>query len=193
MWAAAALGFALGISLAAPPGPMNALIAQHAARHGWRTGIQVGVAAPVADTVYLVVFAAGVAPWLEDHRGLLRVAALAGAVLMAWFAWQAWRGDEDEVAPRTGFAKAFAAAMTNPYQIAWWLTVGAVMAADQGWPWVAGFLLGIFGWVVAFSLLVAAGARRWAWFTPTVRVVATVVLAGFAVLMALYAAGVALL
>ena len=186
------VGLVLGLSLAAPPGPMNALIAQESARGGWIHGVRIGVAAPIVDTFFLILFALGVAPLLAGQNGILRLLAGMGAVLMAWFSYQAWTV-KAATPPAAGFAKAFVLAITNPYQVTWWLTVGIVTANDLGPAWVVGFMLGIFGWVVIFSGLVAKGARKWAWFTGTVAIASAVLLALFAIVMAGYALGFSLL
>lgn len=179
-----ALGFGLGLSLAAPPGPMNALIAREASRHGAAAGIRMGIAAPVADTVYLVVLLAG-AELLVPSGSALQAVAWIGAAIIASFAYSTWfpapPGESGPVPTR--FGAAFAAAMTNPYQIAWWFTGGFLFLQSQGWIGIIGLMLGIFGWVLAFSWLMAHGARRWRWFEPTVRIASAAVLSLFTLVL----------
>lgn len=180
--AAAALGVALGLSLAAPPGPMNAIIARQSSRHGIAAGIRVGLGAPVADLLFLVALVFGAAPLLAGE-GLLRGAAAAGAALMFFFAYTAWfpgTPAADAYAARgarpASFAAGFVTALTNPYQIAWWLSGGYVFLQAQG-PWgIVGLAVGIFAWVVVFAWLVAHGARRWSWFDGAVRVASALLL-----------------
>ncbi len=182
---AVALGIGLGISLAAPPGPMNALIAREASRHGAGHGVRIGLGAPVADVVYLAALWFGLRSVLDDPT-VLRTAAAAGAGLMTYFAYTTWFSGpaaEDGPMPRASFLSGFAAAMTNPYQIAWWLSGGFVFLQAQGTPGIAGLMVGIFGWVVVFSWLVAHGANRWAWFPGLVRRLSGGLLALFAVLL----------
>lgn len=176
-----ALGFGLGLSLAAPPGPMNALIAREASRHGAPAGIRMGIAAPVADTVYLAVLMVGAGLLVPSGAALQNVAWF-GAAIMAVLAYGTWfPAPMAEGGPvPTRFVAAFAAAMTNPYQIAWWLTGGFLFLQSQGWWGIAGLMLGIFGWVVVFSWLMAHGARRWTWFEPTIRIASAIVLSLFA-------------
>ena len=187
---AVVLGFGLGLSLAAPPGPMNALIAREASRHGAPAGIRMGIAAPVADTVYLAILLIG-AEVLVPSGAALQGVAWMGAAIMTIFAYGTWFPEAPGAAGPvpTRFGAAFAAAMTNPYQIAWWLTGGFLFLQTQGWWGITGLMLGIFGWVVAFSWLMAHGARRWAWFEPTVRTLSAAVLSLFAVILAGVAMG----
>ena len=190
MWVALAFGFTLGLSLAAPPGPMNALIARESAHRGWGAGLRIGLGAPVADVLWLAVMYFGLGR-IFDAPGLLRGAAAVGALIMAYFAYDTYRARHPEAAdwPAT-FTAGFAAALTNPYQAAWWLSGGFVFVQSQGLAGVPGFLLGIFGWVVLFAWLVAHGAGRWHWFAPVVRLASAALLAVFSVLLAGVAFGV---
>ncbi len=178
------LGVGLGISLAAPPGPMNALIARESSRHGAAHGIRIGLGAPVADVVYLAALWFGVREIL-DGSSWIRAAAAVGAAFMTMFAYQTWFGQSsaEGPGPKASFLSGFAAAMTNPYQIAWWLSGGFVFLQAQGLWGIAGLLVGIFGWVLLFAWLVAHGAQRWRWFGGAIRVLSTVLLASFAVLL----------
>lgn len=185
------LGLGLGLSLAAPPGPMNALIAREASRHGAPAGMKMGMAAPVADVLFLAILLVG-AQFIIPSGDALRVVAAVGALVLAYFAVDTWRAkqtaEEGDLKPMP-FGAAFVAAITNPYQVAWWLTGGFVFLQAQGLWGIGGLLVGIFGWVVAFSWLMAHGARRWAWFTPTVRIASTLLLAVFAGMLLAVAAG----
>ncbi len=189
---ALAAGVGLGLSLAAPPGALNALIAREAGRHGFLPAVKTGLGAPVADTLFLLVLVLGLDRVLEVP-GLVRVAAAAGALLMAYFAVTTWRSADEAPEgslPRATFTAAFAMALTNPYQIGWWVSGGYVFLQQQGLWGMAGLLVGIFGWVVGFSWLIAHGAQRWGWFKPVVRVGSAVLLGGFSILLVLVAAGV---
>ena len=182
-----AVGLLLGLSLAAPPGPMNALIAREASHHGARHAFRVGVAAPIADLLYLGLLLAGlefilVEPWLP------RVAAGLGSLVMAAFAWGTVRPRTPGEVPRATFLQAFAMAAANPFQLTWWLTAGFAFLSDEGLAGVAGFTLAIFGWVAAFSWLCAKGAGRWPWFEPAVAVMSADLLLGFAMMFVAKAA-----
>ena len=76
----------IGLSLGAPPGPVNAIIASHTVTRSWRAGFLVGVGATTADTIFLVVAflartaVAGIEPYVP-------FIALLGAGVMVYFAW----------------------------------------------------------------------------------------------------------
>lgn len=186
------VGLGLGLSLAAPPGAMNALIARESSRHDAWHGIRVGLGAPVADVVWLLVLWFGLGRFLDGPL-LVRVLAAAGALLMAYFSFTTFRDGQErpqEMQRKATFTAGFAMAITNPYQAAWWFSGGFVFLQDQGGWGVLGLIVGIFAWVVCFAWLVAHGAQRWKWFTPTIRVASGTLLALFAVLLGLVAAGV---
>lgn len=163
---------------------MNALIAREASRHGAGHGIRIGMGAPVADVVYLAALWFGLRGVLDDPT-VLRVAAAAGAGIMAFFAYGTWfpGPPKDGPAGRSTFLSGFVAAMTNPYQIAWWLSGGFVFLQAQGAWGIGGLLVGIFGWVVVFSWLVAHGAQRWSWFPAAVRILSAGLLSLFSILL----------
>lgn len=181
------LGFGLGASLAAPPGPVNALIAREASRHGMAGGVRAGIPAPIVDTCYMalvlvglprVVHLAAAGPWLAG----------VGAILMAYLAWDTAR-HRDGVRELPGPWAVWAVTLTNPFQYAWWLAAGTTFLGAQGAWGVAGFLTAIFGWVFAFSFLVSRGAQRWDWFTPLLEVVSADLLFAFSLQLAVVAAG----
>jgi threonine/homoserine/homoserine lactone efflux protein len=180
-------GLALGLSLAGPPGPVNALIAREATRHGWWAGLRAGLAAPLLDTLYMVVVLLGVAR-LVDLQAVGPFLAAAGAAMMAFLAWSTVRM-RDAPAPPVSIAAAVVVTATNPFQYAWWLSAGLAFMTRQGAWGIAGFLMAIFGWVLVFSLLVARGASRWPWFAPVVTLASADLLFGFALQLAAVAAG----
>lgn len=181
-WALLA-GFLLGVSLAAPPGPMNALIAKEASQRGFGSGVRIGMGAPVADVIYLVALIWGLSGVLENPSWI-RIAAALGALLMLYFAYGTWTGAEPDPAKRPkSFWAGLLAAMTNPYQIAWWLSGGFVFLQSQGLLGIVGLLVGIFSWVLLFSWLVAHGANRWSWFKPTIRIGSACLLLFFGIVL----------
>ena len=53
-------GAVFGLALAAPPGPMNAVIAEESVVHGWSAGFRAGLGAMSADAVFFVLALLGV-------------------------------------------------------------------------------------------------------------------------------------
>ncbi|QLG50788.1 LysE family translocator [Natrinema halophilum] len=124
-------GVIFGLALAAPPGPMNAIIAEESVVRGWRAGFRSGLGAMLADAIFFVLTLVGIVAVI-DRAPIVRPALyLTGGCLMLFFAV----GAIDEARSATsftdggrvatsGFRKTFALSLTNPYQIGFWLTVG---------------------------------------------------------------------
>jgi threonine/homoserine/homoserine lactone efflux protein len=160
-------GGILGLSLAAPPGPMNAVIAEESVNRGWRAGFSAGLGAMSADALFFVLAAAGVVAFIRDAPTLRGVMVGIGGLLMFYFAYNAVQGTQDfspgDGSDTAGFGKAFALAVTNPYQITWWLTAGVglldpgtihafgySLLAANGLLTIVGFFTGITLWIIAF-------------------------------------------
>jgi len=167
---------------------MNAIIAGEAVRSGWRRAVRVGLAAPVVDTLFLLLVAGGLPRLLPVER-IERPAAAFGAVLLAWFAIAAARADPLRPDMRWhSFWGVFVLSATNPYQLAWWASGGVALLARIGWQGALAFLVAIYAWVLAFAAAMARGAQKWAWFQPLVQVVSADALLAYALRLAVRAA-----
>ncbi|MFB6194910.1 MAG: LysE family translocator [Haloplanus sp.] len=205
-----------GLALAAPPGPMNAVIAAESVNNGLLAGVRAGLGAMSADAVFFVCSLLGVVTVVERVPTLRTVMVGVGGLLMLYFAYGAvaeTRGGPaavpaDAPASRatTGFRKAFLLALTNPYQILFWLTIGVglldpgrldvlshtpyvgaglagLLVVRTGSPaLLVGFFLGIGLWIVGFPLALRAAERRVAAFEPLVAGISALVLGGFGLL-----------
>ncbi len=83
--------FLIGLSIAAPVGPIGLLTIQRSLQLGPRAGLATGLGAALADALYGAVGAYGVTgliTWLDRLRPVLVVGG--GAVLL-WLAWGIWR------------------------------------------------------------------------------------------------------
>ena len=201
-------GVALGLSLAAPPGPMNAIIAEESVLRGWRAGFRAGLGAMSADACFFVLALAGVVTVVRDAT-VVRGALLGlGGLLMLYFAYgaaadanEAFGGEASASETVTdggasgedskGFRKAFVLALTNPYQIIWWLTAGVGLldpgtftidalgglAVSTGSPIiVVGFFGGIAVWITGFPGALVTAGRRVDSFAPIVAGLSALVL-----------------
>src|SRR6056297_996410 len=225
-------GVALGLSLAAPPGPMNAIIAEESVLRGWGSGFRAGLGALSADACFFVLALLGVVTVVRDVPVVQQALFAFGGLLMLYFAYgtatdanAAFGGDarsndeksDDESGTRTdedaageraetatdgarssetdeskGFRKAFVLALTNPYQILWWLTAG-VGLLDPGTfalDWLGGLtvstgspviVVGFFGgialWITGFPAALVTVGRRVDAFAPVVAYLSAAVLA----------------
>jgi threonine/homoserine/homoserine lactone efflux protein len=223
-----AAGAVFGLALAAPPGPMNAVIAEESVLRGWLAGFKAGLGAGVADLAFFVLAALGVVGFVQQYPTVQGVLFGVGGLLMLYFAYGATMGARSTFAPEsidpaegtatdpevheaTGFQRAFVLALTNPYQILFWLTVG-VGLLDPGsldvlamTPYVGealagtlvvqtgsatlvvGFFGGILLWLLCFPAALVSAGRRVESFAPAVAAVSAVVLGGFGVVYQLEA------
>ena len=206
-----AAGMVFGLALAAPPGPMNAIIAEESVVGGWPAGFRAGLGAMLADFMFFLLALAGVVAVVEQFPTLRGGMVMTGGLLMLYFAYGALQnteatltGEADTEAGR-GFQKALVLALTNPYQILFWLTVGValldpgrvdvlaftpyvgdalagLLVVETGSPTLlAGLFGGIVFWIVGFPAALVAGRRRVDAFAPLVAGGSALVLAGFGV------------
>jgi threonine/homoserine/homoserine lactone efflux protein len=185
------LGMALGFTLVIPPGPMNALIAVRSVR-SFRAGVATGFGAMIADvilgTLVYVLHA------VVDLTTVVRWVELGGAVIMAFFAYRVLAQEARPVPPPLAadvrvFSEALTVGVTNPFQVIWWLTVGLAFAYLGGALLLLGLFLAIAVWIVAFPLALHESARRFERVPRGVTIGSGILLAGFAVYVALLAAG----
>ncbi|KZN23829.1 lysine transporter LysE [Haladaptatus sp. R4] len=193
-------GVVLGLSLAAPPGPMNAVIAEESVLRGWRSGFFAGLGAMTADACFFVLALAGVVTVVREAPLVRGLMVGVGGVLMLYFAYGAAKDatstfttdsvDEDA----RGFRKAFALAITNPFQIIWWLTAGVglldpgqfdvlsglpgQLTVSTGGPIIiVGFFLGIACWITGFPAALSAAEKRIDSLAPAVAYISAGILA----------------
>lgn len=230
-------GAAFGLALAAPPGPMNAVIAEESVLRGWVAGLKAGLGAGLADFVFFLLALAGVVSVVQQYPTLQGVLFGVGGLLMLYFAYGAANSvratfapssvggdaagtdgevgaDADatgdtgapvELGESTGFRRAFVLALTNPYQILFWLTVGVglldpgqldvlavvpyvgealtgVFVVETGSP---ALIVGLFGgialWLACFPAALVQAGRRVDSFAPAVAALSALVLGGFGV------------
>lgn len=208
------VGLLFGLALAAPPGPMNAIIAEESVLRGWRAGFVTGIGAMLADVLFFVLVFLGVATLIGERPALQQVFFLVGGGLMLVFSVDAAREaraasgfTDDSVSTHSrGFQKAFALSLSNPYQLAFWLTAGiglvqpgtlsvteylpAVLTASTGDLVVAtgspALLVGFFGgigvWVIGYPAALVKASERLDALAPLIAAGSALVLGGFGVL-----------
>ncbi len=198
-------GVVFGFALAAPPGPMNAVIAEESVLRGWTAGFKTGLGAMSADVLFFLLALAGLVTFVRGFALLQDVMFLVGGLLMLYFAYSAIRGATRSLraqrqADSRGFSKAFLLSLTNPYQILFWLTVGiglltpgsidvlayassslsGILGVETGHPaLIIGLFAGIACWIVGFPAALTAAELRTKTFAPIVAYVSAIVLAGF--------------
>jgi threonine/homoserine/homoserine lactone efflux protein len=161
----------IGLSIAAPVGPIGLLVIQRTLQQGVAVGLATGLGAAVADAVYGAVGAFGVAGLIAVLAGTRRPLALAGGGFLLWLAWRTWHappaGAAAEVAGWRGrrgllgaFGGTFLLTLSNPATILSFVAVFGALAGQgapvKPWLMVAGVLLGSALW----WLLLTAGVSR---------------------------------
>ncbi len=162
-------GVVIGWSLAAPPGPVNAVIASNAVQRSWRAGFLVGAGATTADAIFLTLSVVAHQALLGVHS-VFPIIALVGACVLAYFAWTAARAwsrtpavaGEVPRATVSSYAKGLGINLTSPYPILWWLTVGIVLIDQLGPLVLVGFFVGLLSWISAFPYILRAAQQRFA-------------------------------
>ncbi len=165
----AGIGLLLALSLAAPPGPVNALIASHGVTRSWRAGFLVGLGAMTVDLLWLAISLLAHS-YLLSIRAVFPAIALLGAAVMAYFAWKtakAWKAEpvvavSERALHATSYVTGVATNLTSPYSILWWLTAGIALIDAFGPLVFVGFFAGILLWISSFPFLLRAAQQRYA-------------------------------
>ena len=150
----AALGLTLGLSLAVPPGPVNAVIATEGATRPVK-GTLVGLGALTADAFFMSVTLL-LGSWLPEWAK--KPLTLAGGLVFVAMAFVVLRSRPSaNRAVHLQYLTGLAMGLTNPFQIAWWLTAGLTLMTSFGLPVLAGFFGGILLWISTFPQAVHKG------------------------------------
>jgi threonine/homoserine/homoserine lactone efflux protein len=158
------VGLALGLFVAAQPGPVSFLLLRTAARGRRLPAFMIGLAAACIDATYAALGAAGVAPLLQWGPARIGFGLLGGAVLVVigtrtlWSAWRVRSGLEtadDVTSPGRAFATGFAATASNPLTIASWAAIFAAASVSGTADSLAG----------AIALVAGIGVASLSWFT----------------------------
>ncbi len=177
-------GLWLGFSIAAPVGPIGALVLKQSLRSGFRAGIVSGLGAALADLCYGSLAAAGV----RMAAAYARPIAIVGGVILLWLAWKTWHEaspQEVAVAESEGrlrrIGTTFLLTISNPMTIlSFAAMISAVGAADPA-QFVAGVFLGSMFWWTVLSATSSWIAKRVEIRSSILNRAAAITLAGFGV------------
>ena len=158
-WHAALAGALLGLSLAAPPGPVTAIMASASLHGRVKEAFLTACGAITADFCWLSLSVLGALALLGAHPRWMGVLGLGGAALLLWMAWGAWRsakaGLKDSRTPGS-WKLGFMTVLTSPFSLAWWLANGALLYAS----WGAAGIGGLFLSLIVYSALFCEAFRR---------------------------------
>jgi len=199
-------GVLLGLSIAAPIGPVNVAMIQRGLREGFAGAFLLGVGSTVADLIYILLAYAGTDPL--SHLAWARILLFtAGALVMSWLGYGAIRaaladpvnpveaGGVAAPAARSAFVSGFLITIVNPMTIAFWLGIlSASLAARSRAPvaiemlYIGSLVVGCLLWIAALSVALHFGRRvAGGGFLRTVSMTAGLALFGFGTHFALKA------
>lgn len=169
----------IGLSIAAPVGPIALLCMQTTLQHGWRAGLLAGLGAASADACYGLIGALGLQTILHWFINLQLPLTLGGAGFMIYLALQIWRTASKSGAPTAkpaapvkaagqSYLKVLLLTLSNPMTILSFVAIFASLnpansAASAGQAailMVSGVFLGSTLWWLILVSVVAAGKHK---------------------------------
>jgi threonine/homoserine/homoserine lactone efflux protein len=164
----------IGLSIAAPVGPIALLCIQRTLAHGRTIGFASGLGAALADACYGAIGALGVSAVTAWATALRVPLAVGGAAFLAWMGWQLLRTQvAQQVKPAAETATAFKAmfsvfllTLANPMTILSFVAVFASIASghDIGSDAAMIMVLGVFSgsalWWLGLSTAISAVRHR---------------------------------
>lgn len=183
----------LGLSLAAPPGPINAVMVQRVSlRKTWIAGFAVGLGAMTSDGIYLAITYLGWAAVISMIKEAIVWVYLVGGCVMMIFASlmivqyrrRSRNDNKEEIQVKTigahfSYILGLSMGITNPFSIAWWLSVGLTSISSFGPVVIIGFFAGIVLWLAIFNAVLKLGSLKFQNFELVALYVSAAVLFGF--------------
>lgn len=143
------LGISLGVSLAAPPGPITAMIVERSMTSVLK-GFLIGMGAMSADFT-LMVIVLGFRSFI-DLSAYDRYIFLTGGIFFIFLSLEILRsrnsGDIKQAGRGRNYFSGLILGLVNPLQIAWWLTAGLSVFQRFGIEPFYFLFLGIVLWVL---------------------------------------------
>jgi threonine/homoserine/homoserine lactone efflux protein len=175
-------GAVLGISLAAPPGPVMAVMATASSRGRKRESILTALGAISADALWLSLVTLGFVAYLGERPRAVGALGLGGAFLLFWMAWGAYRaaraglGDSNL---KGSYRLGLLTVLTSPFSFAWWMANGAVLLATLGWGGVAGMFSSLVFYSFVITYAFAWMGTRFRHTAVLIAYISVIMLAGF--------------
>lgn len=184
----------IGLSIAAPVGPIGLLVIQRTLQRGRAVGLATGLGAAVADAAYGAVGAFGVNGLIRLLQGARVPLALFGGAFLLWLAWRTWTAPPPDHAAAVrskgrGLVGAFAGTcmltLSNPATIFSFIAIFGSLGARgpimSPWPMIVGVLVGSALWWLLLSGAIGALRQRFdARWQRAVNRVSAGLLGGFA-------------
>lgn len=165
----------LGLTLAAPIGPVNVEIIKRGLNVGFRQALLTGAGAMCADATYLTLIFFGLTAFF-NNAAMKIVLGVAGSFILIYlgamslgdyFRNAAAVDDRQRRIFKNSFVAGFALAISSPMTIVWWTGVFGALMASQGRTQVSlaaflsclSILLGCFLWVFFLSAALHRGKK----------------------------------
>lgn len=177
-------GILLGLSAAAPIGPVNVEIARRTLRHGFASGFFTGLGAVTVDVFYMVLAGVGVR-LLVQKTPFYWALVLAGAAFLIYLGgmslraavrgfrggaeqqWQELTRENSRASARNAYLTGLFMTLLNPMTLAFWFiavpaAVGPIASQPQRELPImgVGVFLGTVIWVIFFAGLLGLAVRR---------------------------------
>lgn len=161
------IGLLLGWGAAIPVGPINLEVVRRNLYLNTQSGIAFGLGACSADVTYLFLLNAGLLFFL-NHSIILQITSVIGALVLIWFAYQAFRakipvdnqGKTAMPAPLWWqYLQGYLLTLLNPFTLLFWFSVSAQIAgfASEGkvvvWLLGVGVLAGTISWILSLNTI----------------------------------------
>lgn len=190
-------GMIIGLSIAAPVGPMGVMCIQRSLSGGIRGGMAVGLGVAVADAIYGAIAGFGltmISGFLLDHQAWFKII---GGLILLWVGIKTLRQPTalpgDSTQPKAGslsgdFAASFFLGLTNPATIVFFMAVFTAFSSEglqfdhQGaLVLVLGVFLGSTGWWAFLSTAATRMRNRLTKRLPLVTRISGGVIAAFGI------------
>lgn len=159
----------IGLSIAAPVGPIGLLTIQRSLREGPRAGLATGLGAAVADALYGALGAYGVSVVIQALAAARLPLALGGALFLLYMAWGLWRAPAaaQSAQPRLAgrslwryFGGTVLLTLSNPATIFSFMAVFGALSARSSAASPGLVVAGVFVGSALWWLLLSAGVGR---------------------------------
>lgn len=159
----------MGLSIAAPVGPIGLLTIQRSLQQGPRAGLATGLGAAVADALYGALGAYGVSVVIQALTAARTPLALVGALFLLWMAWSLWRAPAAQQSARPSVAGAglwryffgtMLLTLSNPATIFSFMAVFGALSARSSAASPGLVVLGVFCGSALWWLMLSAGVGR---------------------------------
>jgi threonine/homoserine/homoserine lactone efflux protein len=179
-------GVVLGLSIAGPPGPVNATAAYEVGKGSWLSGWLVELGATTADGIFFFLTYFGLIKIIAGGK-LGQTLFLIGGLILLFMAYSTIRHASKAALSRkpsgirSPYLLGLSVAVTNPYQVAWWVTVGVGMVSTFGLGIVVGLFTGILGWTLIYTTALSIGLSRYQEAYPYVIYASGLILGAFGI------------